>query len=297
MTGAMLGSSVIGAIGSNRAASAQADAAGQMADVQRYIFDQNTEMTAPWRETGVNALNVLSNQLLGPVGGTAGTSGTSGTPGTAANGEPRVYSSDVQDQIAQFQRLPQAQQDRIRERMEGMSPGGYTRAGIASGLDPATMSDPQTMAGFGEYLEHGMGTTGANGADGTAGTEGGRYGSFRETPGYRFRFDQGVNAIDSSAASRGNLFSGATGEALTDFGQNIGSAEYNNWLAGVGGLAGYGQSAVGQQMGAGQNYAQGMTNALSNLGNANAAGAMGMANAFQGGLNNWMGWQAFQGAA
>jgi len=47
-------------------------------------------------------------------------------------------------------------------------------------------------------------------------------------PSYEWRVDQGVKAMDASAASRGNMFSGAAAKALTEYGQNMGSQEYQN---------------------------------------------------------------------
>ncbi len=50
-------------------------------------------------------------------------------------------------------------------------------------------------------------------------------------PGYQFRMKQGVEALDSSAAARGRLLSGAQDKALTKYGQEMGSQEYNNAYA------------------------------------------------------------------
>lgn len=49
-----------------------------------------------------------------------------------------------------------------------------------------------------------------------------------EDPSYQFRVDQGRKALESSAASRGVLLSGATGKAITDYGQQAASQEYAN---------------------------------------------------------------------
>lgn len=52
---------------------------------------------------------------------------------------------------------------------------------------------------------------------------------FQASPGYNFRMQEGVDALDRSAAARGGLFSGRQGKALTDFAGNLASAEYGNW--------------------------------------------------------------------
>jgi len=47
-------------------------------------------------------------------------------------------------------------------------------------------------------------------------------------PSYTWRVNQGLNAINSSAAAKGGYFSGGTGEALNDYGQEAASQEYGN---------------------------------------------------------------------
>lgn len=70
-------------------------------------------------------------------------------------------------------------------------------------------------------------------------------------PGYQFRLNAGTNAIDNNAATSGMLQSGDTLRALTEYGQNMGSQEYNNAFnryLGQGnflqGLTGIGQNAA-----------------------------------------------------
>lgn len=133
---------------------------------------------------------------------------------------------------------------------------------------------------------------------------------FQADPGYAFRQAEGQKAIDNSAASRGSALSGATLKALTRFGQDTASNEYQNsynrWnndvsnrFNRISGVAGTGQQAT-QQIGAyGQstagNIAQGNMNTANNVasntiqaGNARASGYVGMANALTGGVNNYL---------
>lgn len=140
----------------------------------------------------------------------------------------------------------------------------------------------------------------------------------QNTPGYQFTLQQGENALQNSAAARGDLLSGNTMKALTDYGQNLANTTYNDVynralnsyqtnagnfyqnqanqygrLMGLGGLGlqtGMGAAQLGLQN-EGQ-FANTMTNALG-MGNqgamAGAAGTMGAANAWQnalGGLSN-----------
>lgn len=50
-------------------------------------------------------------------------------------------------------------------------------------------------------------------------------------PGYQFRMDQGVEALDKSAAARGRLLSGAQQKGVNEYAQNLGSQEYANAYA------------------------------------------------------------------
>ncbi len=48
------------------------------------------------------------------------------------------------------------------------------------------------------------------------------------TPGYQFRMNQGMQALERTAAAKGNLLSGNTLAAAQEFGQGLASQEYNN---------------------------------------------------------------------
>ena len=52
--------------------------------------------------------------------------------------------------------------------------------------------------------------------------------NFQEDPGYQFRKQEGINALDASASARGRLQSGAQSRAVTRYGSGMASQEYNN---------------------------------------------------------------------
>lgn len=115
---------------------------------------------------------------------------------------------------------------------------------------------------------------------------------FRSSPGYQAGMQEGVNAIDASAASRGNLFSGSTLQSLNRFGQDYADRGYNQWLGRWAGLADMGQASAAMQAGNANNFATNASNALAAKGNAQAAGAIGVGNALTNGLNQGVGiWQ------
>lgn len=91
---------------------------------------------------------------------------------------------------------------------------------------------------------------------------------YQADPGYGFRMSEGMKALERSAAARGGLMSGATGKALTRYGQDVASQEYQNAYNrfrdtqglrrnALAGVVGYGPTAAGAMTGSGQNYAAG----------------------------------------
>lgn len=123
---------------------------------------------------------------------------------------------------------------------------------------------------------------------------------FEGDPGYQWRIQQGQNGIESSAAARGGLLSGAAAKAISKYNQNFASNEYNNAynrfnqnqanifnrLAAV---AGVGQTATNQLGQAGQNFATNAGNALQYGGAARASGYTGSANSIGAGLGSLSG--------
>jgi hypothetical protein len=149
-------------------------------------------------------------------------------------------------------------------------------------------------------------------------------GDFQADPGYAFRLSEGLKGMNATAAARGGLLSGNALRAGQEYGQQLGSQEYQNafnryqanraaqeqaygnafnrfqterinTLAPLQSLAGVGQSATQQAQQAAQNYATGASGALGSFGaaqgsniigagNARASGYIGGANALSGGI-------------
>ena len=124
------------------------------------------------------------------------------------------------------------------------------------------------------------------GPDGKPTGQPANFDQFTNSPDYQFAFDQGLNALDRSAASRGRLFSGAQMQGAQRFGQGLASQQYGNYANRLASLAGIGQSATNQLGQYGQNYAGqvGQNNALA--ANAQASSYMNTANAIGGGIND-----------
>jgi hypothetical protein len=54
--------------------------------------------------------------------------------------------------------------------------------------------------------------------------------AYKDTPGYEFRERQGRESLENSAVAKGGLFSGNTGIALQEYGQDYATSEYDNYL-------------------------------------------------------------------
>jgi hypothetical protein len=183
-----LGAGIYGANAAQNGAQAQADAAAQANQTNKYMYDQTRADYAPWMATGEGALYGLAD----------------------ASGVPRPDGN-----------------------------GGFT-------------------AGHG----------------------------FQTSPGYQFRLNQGLDAIDRRNAAHGMLLSGAEAKGINDYAQGTASDEYGNYTNRLAALAGLGQTANAGAAGAAQNYAAGNSASLNTQGQARASGYTGAANNLIGGVNN-----------
>jgi hypothetical protein len=104
-------------------------------------------------------------------------------------------------------------------------------------------------------------------------------GRFTTSPGYQFRMNEGVKALDRSAAARGRLQSGAQLKGVQDYAQGLASQEYGNYTNRLAASAGIGQTATQNTAQLGANAATNMGNTIMAGGTARASGYAGQANA------------------
>lgn len=109
---------------------------------------------------------------------------------------------------------------------------------------------------------------------------------FQTSPDYTFRMQEGVNALDKSAASRGKLYSGGQQKAVTEYGQNLASGEWNNYQNRIAAQAGVGQTATNQTTNLAANTAANVGNTINLAGGARASGYAGQANAVNDAVSN-----------
>lgn len=233
---AILGSAAIGAGASLYGSSQAGKAADKATQLQADQFNLVNEQQAPWREIGGASIG-----LLGQGFGMNLASGTDWAAYGAAN-------PDLQQE---WQRL---QADGTATDMFGNDPNKYYQwqwehTGKAEGRGaPPTQAGASGSGQVPNFLD-------------TFSED-----DFRADPGYQFRLNEGLKAVQGSAAARGGLLSGGTLKAMNRFAQGNADQSYNdaynrfnndrslvfNRLAS---LAGMGQTANGQIAAAGQNYA------------------------------------------
>lgn len=106
------------------------------------------------------------------------------------------------------------------------------------------------------------------------------------SPSYQFRMDEGQKALERSKAASGDYFSGDTAKALTKFGQDFASQEFEADWRRLGELAGEGSDATGTTVNVAGNYGQQAGNNIMTAGNARASGYRQAGNALG---NFWQG--------
>jgi hypothetical protein len=282
-----VGSALGGA--ANRSASRQAAQVSQQATdqsigLQRESRDMALQRLDPFAARG-NAAGNQINALLGLGGNqqqftgaqrnpyTQNASsfwGLGDTPGMDYNGGQSgvnwgAYVQGNPDAMANW--------DSIRNTSDGQQFGGdvnafgayhFNKDGARRDLSPFT-------AGGGQQ----QGQTSQQAAEGA-------FDQFRNSTGYQFRLNEGMNALNSGFAGNGVLRSGARDRSAMQLNQNMASGEFANYFNMLSNQQGVGAGAASASAGVGQNFANNAGNLM--MGNAdnqaNAAIARAQNNPF-----------------
>jgi hypothetical protein len=332
---------IVGGLGSMFAASTQADAAQNVANIQAqtaqqasqnaltgYRYLTNGNGAAPTQaiidrgnQAGVNQQGV-QNAMMGLLGFGGGQPMQGGGQPMQGGGQPMQGGGQPMQgggqpmqgggQPMQGGGQPMQSESGAYPMQGGGQPmqGGGQPSGLPNGQPfgngPATAQPPGQFApgvvAMGGQTNGAMppptGSTAMGGQPMQGGSGNPAFDQYLNSTGYKFQLGQGQQAIASSAAAGGLLNSGATAKALEQYGQNLGSSYFSNYLGQLGslnnilgGTQGAGQNALGQVAGAGTAgggaAAQSLTVGGANQGqalmqgaNATAGGIMGAANSF-----------------
>lgn len=226
------------------------------------------------------AAAVIGGAVIGAGASTAAASKQSKATGSAA----AIQAESTQDQLA-------LQREMYNQNVQRMQPFVEAGQGALGQLQRGTAAGGEFTKGFDAS-------------------------TFAQDPSYKFRLEQGMQQLQGSAAARGGLMSGQGLQDITNYAQGAASQEYGNAfnryqqqqlnrfniLSGVAGSAQNAAAGLGTQGGqvAGQMAQTQQAGTGAQLGyltsgaNAQAAGMMGVGNAVQGGVNNYMGWNYLQ---
>lgn len=106
-------------------------------------------------------------------------------------------------------------------------------------------------------------------------------------PGYQFGMQQGMQALDRSAASRGMLLSGAQTKAAQEFGSNYAMQQaWQPYVSQLNTLSSLGENAGAQVGNQGATAAAGAAQSQLAAGQSQAAGSVGVGNQLQGMIQN-----------
>lgn len=288
---ASIGGAVIGSMASGDAADSQSAAAARTDETNRYIFDEQKKLQEPFRQTGLNANNRLA-YLMGL--GTGGSGGMGGSGGSAMTYEQ-----------ARNQLLPQYTKTTGGPDQFGNYPRTMEGVGASDMVDQkqTTSIDEAGLSAAIQAMMQGQGAQPAGDPNDPA------FGSlmrrfsmqdFEEDPGYQFRMTEGMKGVEGGAAARGGLLSGAALKAIQKYGQGLASQEYGNAYQRytgdqtnqynrLAGMVNTGQGATNQVQNAAAQYGQNTASNNAALGNAQAAGAIGQANALTQGIGGALG--------
>lgn len=282
-----IGSALLGSDSAGDAVDAQTAAAAKTDATNRYIFDKQTSLQEPFRQSGVSANNILSYLM-----------GLGGSPnGTPSAGAPSVRTADQlrASLLSQFT-TPGRPAGETESALGGVNsswaatPDTVNEAGLAAAI-------AQAQAGDNAALQAWQTQQNANSNDPNYGSLMKSFSAsdFQADPGYQFRMSEGLKGVEGSAAARGGLLSGGALKGIQKYGQDLGSQEYGaaygrynsdqtNKYNKLAGMVNSGQGATNKISNAAGQYG---TNTASNnaaLGNAQAAGSIAQGNAWQGAL-------------
>jgi len=220
--------------------------------------------------------------IAGAIAGAAVVGGIStvaaGSSAASATRDAAQQSADVQKYIYDTTRSDYAPSRAIGNSAMSKLAGLY---GVQPAATTTSTGQTYTLPGGGTYTVPGTTTTAPAS---TASSD--PYGGFTATPGYQFRLDQGMKAIQRMASARGKLWTPETLNSIGATQQGIASDEFGKYVGGLQSLAGVGQSATGAVAGAGQSYANGASSAYTAAGQANAANALNTGSAINSGVQN-----------
>jgi len=270
----------VGIYGANAAANAQEDAAKRAGDASSRGTLAQLQLQEPQRFLGYQALGDLGAlygyqqapyTTIGQVQNTL-------TPLGTKEIKQAIKAGYTPEQIMSLGSLNNVKGKQIKQLTRlGFTPNQLMQmqqGGMAASSAPTTAA------------------TGAPASGTSSQPAAGNMSRFFTSPDYQFRMNEGLSAIDRSAAARGGALSGNAIRGGTEYASNLASGEYSNYVNRLLTMAGLGSAATNNAGGAIGNNAANQANSQMAAGDARASGIMGgvntAVNAINNGMNLWM---------
>lgn len=246
-------SAIAGSKASKRAAQQSQQATDQSIGLQRESRDMAFQRLDPFGNRG-NAAGNQINALLG-LGG----SQEMGGPAT-------MQMPNAMPQFGGYN-------GNITGNFRGGSMAPYADAGMPYGLGDGFISTGTMDGGMINATGNTMGQMPTQTGQTAQQAAQNAFDTFRNSTGYQFRVNEGMDALNSGFAGSGLLQSGAALRGLDDYRQGMASGELGNYMALLGQQQAVGAGAASASAGVGQNFAGNAGNLImNNAGNqANAA--------------------------
>lgn len=269
-----IGAGILGFIGQNEAADAQTDASRDAMNLQRRMYEEGVARQMPFLQGGYRAHDeVMALMGLGPSGGVGGYNaypyGVSRQSyprqkygQSYPNYNPGLNYQNTYDAPTQYRGAPGVYNSNPHQYASwnnGGIPGGvagYPRRNFAPEPQYNVPTQPYGSPGYQQIGYQNPQDIAMQG--------------FFNSPTYKLAYDQGLNAIEGSAAARGDLFSGRTLRAISDYGQDRATQLFDNYYDKLHRLAGMGPSTVSSINSAGQTYAGNASAQINAMGQARA---------------------------
>jgi hypothetical protein len=225
--GALVGSALIGSKASKSAANTQAAAAEASGDVSLEISNQQiaaqkealASQIAADKESVDKQIAAAKSSLESQIAAQERAAETGNAAAAAALSQQIAAQKEALDAQLNLQR------ELFNKQVENLS--SFKEAGEvgqAKLLDLLGLSGNTSAEGYGSAAT----SFNVEGFDPNTLLESFNAQQMEADPGYAFRLEEGQKAIDRSAAARGGLQSGAALKAAAEYGQNMGSQEYQN---------------------------------------------------------------------
>lgn len=281
-----VGTALVGAYTANKqskavksAANTQARSADNASQVQWDMFNRATQLNEPFRQGGLTGLQEYM-QFLGLPTSSVTNATTAQQSAMSPSGAIEWFDPNSRVPVADPESyrndpLYKRAWDEVWAYHKGRFDKTSDRAALGNHLQ--SIYDRQRAAQQTATPATGAATTGGGALTPQQITN-----KLRATPGYQFAFNEGQRALESSAAARGGLFSGAAAKALTKYGQGVADQQYGTHLNRLAGLAGLAQTATNQTNQLGMATANNVGQNMMNAGAARASGINGSADAWSG---------------